>query len=238
MMRTIRYYCKAFRKIAAFEPLLIPLTLVLAVATGAKPFVNIYFSARVVSELSGARSVSTLTTLVLLCLGLNFALQILTEWLMPTFSMIRSRMYEKERMEIEHKLFTLDFAKLENSDFQELVHLHSESMEKVFSAFAQLCWMLRDFVTGVSTLVCAFILLAPLVRIGFTKTGEGFVHSPGFYRASFVPRGERSHHFTFEQPNQPHLVFFVGALREAQPAVPLLPRHSFKLQFRQRSPAL
>ena len=54
MMRTIRYYCKAFRKIAAFEPMLIPLTLVLAVATGAKPFVNIYFSARVVSELSGA----------------------------------------------------------------------------------------------------------------------------------------------------------------------------------------
>jgi len=128
MMRTIRYYCKAFRKIAAFEPMLIPLTLVLAVATGAKPFVNIYFSARVVSELSGARSISTLTTLVLLCLGLNFALQILTEWLMPTFSMIRSRLYEKERMEIEHKLFTLDFAKLENSDFQELVHLHSEAM--------------------------------------------------------------------------------------------------------------
>ena len=43
MMRTIRYYCKAFRKIAAFEPMLIPLTLVLAVATGAKPFVNIIF---------------------------------------------------------------------------------------------------------------------------------------------------------------------------------------------------
>lgn len=181
MMRTIRYYCKAFRKIFAFEPLLIPLTLVLAVATGAKPFINIYFSARIVAELSGARSVSTLTTLVLLCLGLNFLLQILTEWLMPTFSMLRSRLYEKERMEIEHKLFMLDFAKLENSDFQELVHLHSESMEKVFSAFAQLCWMLREFVTGVSTLVCAFIILAPLIRIGFTKTGEGFVHSPWFF---------------------------------------------------------
>ena len=146
---------------------------------------------------------------------------------------------KKERMEIEHKLFTLDFAKLENSDFQELVHLHSESMEKVFSAFAQLCGMLRDFVTGVSTLVCAFILLAPLMRIGFTKTGEGFVHSPWFFIALLLfPRGERSHHFTFEQPNQPHLVFFDGTLREAQPAVPLLPRHSFKLQFRQGSPAL
>ncbi len=181
MMRTIRYYCKAFRKIFAFEPLLIPLTLVLAVATGAKPFINIYFSARIVAELSGARSVSTLTTLVLLCLGLNFLLQILNEWLMPTFSMLRSRLYEKERMEIEHKLFMLDFAKLENSGFQELVHLHSESMEKVFSAFAQLCWMLREFVTGVSTLVCAFIILAPLIRIGFTKTGEGFVHSPWFF---------------------------------------------------------
>lgn len=149
-MKVIRYYLKAFRKVVAFEPWLLPMTLILAVCTGVKPFINIYFSARIVSELYGARDTRTLIFLVALCLALNLVLQILTEWTSLAFSMLRSRLYEKERMEIEQKLFTLDYSKLENSEFQELVHLHSESMEKVYSAFTQLCWMLREFVTDLS----------------------------------------------------------------------------------------
>ncbi len=185
-MKMIRYYLKAFRQAARFEPWLLPLTVILAVATGAKPFINIYFSARIVAELSGAGDTKTLTALVAVCLGLNLAFLLLTEWLSPTFYTLRSRMYQKERLAIENKLFTIDYAKLENSDFQELVHLHSESMEKIFSAFVQLCWMLRDFISGLTTLICAFVILLPLFRIGLTKTGEGFIHSPAFFLVLFA----------------------------------------------------
>ena len=185
-MKMIRYYLKAFRQAARFEPWLLPLTVILAVATGAKPFINIYFSARIVAELSGAGDTKTLTVLVAACLGLNLAFLLLTEWLSPTFYTLRSRMYQKERLAIENKLFTIDYAKLENSDFQELVHLHSESMEKIFSAFVQLCWMLRDFISGLTTLICAFVILLPLFRIGLTKTGEGFIHSPAFFLVLFA----------------------------------------------------
>ncbi len=185
-MKMIRYYLKAFRQAARFEPWLLPLTVILAVATGAKPFINIYFSARIVAELSGAGDTKTLTALVAVCLGLNLAFLILTEWLSPTFYTLRNRMYQKERLAIENKLFTIDYAKLENSDFQELVHLHSESMEKIFSAFVQLCWMLRDFISGLTTLICAFVILLPLFRIGLTKTGEGFIHSPAFFLVLFA----------------------------------------------------
>lgn len=188
-MKMIRYYLKAFRQAAQFEPWLLPLTVILAVATGVKPFVNIYFSARIVAELSGAGDTKTLTTLVAVCLGLNLVLLLLTEWLSPTFYMLRGRMYQKERLAVENKLFTIDYAKLENSDFQELVHLHSESMEKIFSAFVQLCWMLRDFISGLTTLVCAFAILLPLFRLGLTKTGEGFIHSPAFFLVLFAAIG-------------------------------------------------
>lgn len=185
-MKMIRYYLKAFREAARFEPWLLPLTVILAVATGAKPFINIYFSARIVAELSGAGDTKTLTTLVAVCLGMNLVLLLLTEWLSPTFYMLRGRLYQKERLSVENKLFTIDYAKLENSDFQELVHLHSESMEKIFSAFVQLCWMLRDFISGLTTLICAFVILLPLFRIGLTKTGEGFIHSPAFFLVLFA----------------------------------------------------
>ena len=180
MTRYIRAYLRAFRQTAQFEPLLIPVAVLLALCMGVKPFINIYFSARIVAELSGAQAVRTLVTLVAVCLGLNFLLQLLTDFLTPTFYMLRSRLYEKERMTVEHKLFRLDFAKLEDSSFQELVHLHTESMDKIFSAFVQLCWMFKDFLTGVVTLVCAVALIFPLLKIGVTKTGEGFLHSPWF----------------------------------------------------------
>lgn len=185
-MKTIRYYLKAFHQSARFEPLLLPLILFLAVCTGVKPFINIYFSARIVAELSHSCDTETLVTLVALCLGLNFVLQVVTEWLTPTFYTLRNRLYEKERIAVENKLFTIDYAKLENSDFQELVHLHSESMEKIYSSFVQLSWMLRDFVSGLTTLVCAFVILFPLFKIGLTKTGDGFVHSPWFFLVLFA----------------------------------------------------
>lgn len=180
-MNTLRCYIKAFRQTARFEPMLLPLTLLLAVCTGVKPFVNIYFSARIVAELSAGAESAVLFRLVGICIGLNFAFQIVTEWLTPTFYTLRNRLYEKERLTIENKLFTLDYAKLENSDFQELVHLHSESMQKIYSSFVQLCWMLRDFISGLVTLACAFAILWPLFKLGFTKTGEGFMHSPWFF---------------------------------------------------------
>lgn len=180
-MKTVRYYIKAFRQMARFEPALLPLTLLLAVCSGVKPFINIYFSARIVAELWNTRDIRTLITLVAICLGLNFFLQIVNEWLTPTFYMLRNRLYEKERLTIENKLFTLDYAKLEDSEFQELVHLHSESMEKIYSSFVQLGWMLRDFVSGLVTVICSLVILAPLFKIGITKTGEGFMHSPWFF---------------------------------------------------------
>ena len=109
MTRYIRAYLRAFRQTAQFEPLLIPVAVLLALCMGVKPFINIYFSARIVAELSGAQAVRTLVTLVAVCLGLNFLLQLLTDFLTPTFYMLRSRLYEKERMTVEHKLFRLDF---------------------------------------------------------------------------------------------------------------------------------
>ncbi len=183
MIRYIRAYLRAFSETVRFEPLLVPVAVLLAVCMGAKPFVNIYFSARIVAELSGTPETDALVLLVAVCLGLNFLLQLLQDALTPTFYMLRSRLYEKERMAVEHKLFRLDFAKLEDSSFQELVHLHTESMDRIFSAFVQLCWMFKDFLTGLVTLVCAAALIWPLLRLGVTKTGDGFLHSPWFLAA-------------------------------------------------------
>lgn len=180
-MKTARYYLKAFFQTMRFEPLMLPLTLLAAVCRGIRPFINVYFSARIVAQLYAGDSERALFTSVGLCIGLNFVFQFVTDWLNLTLQMSRTRLSQKERLTIESKLFTLDYAKLEDSAFQELVHLHSESMDKIYSAFSQLAWMLNDFVSGVVTLICSAGILWPLFKLGFTKTGEGFIHSPWFF---------------------------------------------------------
>lgn len=180
-MKTARYYLKAFFQTMRFEPLMLPLTLLAAVCRGIRPFINVYFSARIVAQLYAGDSERALFTSVGLCIGLNFVFQFVTDWLNLTLQVSRTRLSQKERLTIENKLFTLDYAKLEDSAFQELVHLHSESMDKIYSAFSQLAWMLNDFVSGVVTLICSAVILWPLFKLGFTKTGEGFIHSPWFF---------------------------------------------------------
>lgn len=180
-MKTVRYYLKAFRQTARFEPLMLPFTLLAAICRGVRPFINVFFSARIVAQLYASAPSSALFTSVGLCIGLNLVAQLLTDWLNLTLQLTRTRLSQKERLTIENKLFTLDYAKLENSEFQELVHLHSESMDKIYSAFSQLAWMLNDFVSGIITLISAVVILLPLFKLGFVRTGEGFVHSPWFF---------------------------------------------------------
>lgn len=180
-MKTVRYYLKAFRQTARFEPLMLPFTLLAAICRGVRPFINVFFSARIVAQLYASAPSSALFTSVGLCIGLNLVAQLLTDWLNLTLQVTRTRLSQKERLTIENKLFTLDYAKLENSEFQELVHLHSESMDKIYSAFSQLAWMLNDFVSGIITLISAVVILLPLFKLGFVRTGEGFVHSPWFF---------------------------------------------------------
>lgn len=186
MKETVKCYLRAFRRLHELEPKLLPLSVVLALAGGIQPFVNIWFSAAIIAELSGEKRVDELVLLVACALLLNLVLLIAKGCMDEAYYHLRSRAYNRERIAVERKLFQMDYAKLEDGDFQQLVHLHSESCERVFSAFVQLSWMFRDFLTGLVVLVCSFATLGPLFKIGLTKTGEGFVHSPWFFLSLFA----------------------------------------------------
>lgn len=185
MKETVKCYLRAFRRLHELEPKLLPLSVVLALAGGIQPFVNIWFSAAIIAELSGEKRVEELVLLVACALLLNLVLLVAKGCMDEAYYHLRSRAYNRERIAVERKLFQMDYAKLEDGDFQQLVHLHSESCKRVFSAFVQLSWMFRDFLTGLVVLVCSFTTLGPLFKISLTKTGEGFAHSPWFFLSLF-----------------------------------------------------
>ena len=115
----------------------------------------------------------------------NAVLFFINYFLGDIYFMFRSLMYNKELQNISAKLFKAEYQKLESSDFKELIHKHSEAQDRVFSSFVQFSWMMRDFISGAVTLIISVIIIIPLLKIGFTKTGDTYFESPVFLLTIF-----------------------------------------------------
>lgn len=187
-MTTLQKIGRGFREIHRLEPQLIPLTLTSGVTKAALPFVNLYFSSRIIDILSTTREMKTLILFVALALAINLFLFITSRTLENRYYMSRGLLYNKERGEVIRKLYTLDYEKLESPAFQTLLHKHQEAMDKAGSSLYRLSWMLSNWVSGATTLAFALILLFPLLKISF-KAGETFVESPWFAVALFAAIG-------------------------------------------------
>ena len=187
-MTTLQKIGRGFREIHRLEPQLIPLTLTSGVTKAALPFVNLYFSSRIIDILSTTREMKTLILFVALALAINLFLFITCRTLENRYYMSRGLLYNKERGEVIRKLYTLDYEKLESPAFQTLLHKHQEAMDKAGSSLYRLSWMLSHWVSGATTLAFALVLLFPLLKISF-KGGETFVESPWFAVALFAAIG-------------------------------------------------
>lgn len=187
-MTTLQKIERGFREIHRLEPQLIPLTLTSGVTKAALPFVNLYFSSRIIDILSTTREMKTLILFVALALAINLFLFITSRTLENRYYMSRGLLYNKERGEVIRKLYTLDYEKLESPAFQTLLHKHQEAMDKAGSSLYRLSWMLSHWVSGATTLAFALVLLFPLLKISF-KGGETFVESPWFAVALFAAIG-------------------------------------------------
>lgn len=89
-------------------------------------------------------------------------------------------MYNKELQNIALKLYTIEYQKLEDGGFKELVHKHSEAQDRVISSFSQLNWLLREFLSGFITIAISVVLIVPLLKIGFKTTGNSYFEKPIF----------------------------------------------------------
>lgn len=179
-MNNLKIILRAYKESHRLEKRLIPCTLIISFITAIKPFINIWFSAKIIDTLGTGADIKSLITLIAIAVGINLILMFLNNYLSDMYFMYRSMMYNNERKSIAEKLFSTQYSILESSDFKELVHKHTEAQNRVYSAFVQLSWMLRDFISGIITIAVSAVFLIPLFKIGFTKTGETFFEKPIF----------------------------------------------------------
>lgn len=184
-MKKIKTVFSAFKEIHRLEKRLLPTSIVVAIVTAVMPFINIWFTSKIIDLLDGGTSMSDLAVYIGLAVGINAVLFFINYFLGDIYFMFRSLMYNKELQNISAKLFKAEYQKLESSDFKELIHKHSEAQDRVFSSFVQFSWMMRDFISGAVTLIISVIIIIPLLKIGFTKTGDTYFESPAFLLTIF-----------------------------------------------------
>ena len=185
-MKKMKSVFAAFKETHRLEKRLLPVSLVLAVVSAVMPFVNIWFTSKIIDLLDTGAKMNELFVYIGLAVGINFVLFFLNYFLENTYYNYRSVMYNKELQSIASKLFKIDYQKLEDGDFKELIHKHSEAQDRVFSSFVQFSWMLRDFISGAVTIVISVIIVAPLFKIGLTATGESYFEKPVFLLTIFA----------------------------------------------------
>lgn len=184
-MKKMKSVFAAFKEMHRLEKRLVSISVVVAIVMAVMPFVNIWFTSKIIDLLDMGAEMKELFLYIGLAVGINLVLFFLNYFLGDMYFMYRSLMYNKELQNIASKLYRIEYQRLEDSSFKELVHKHSEAQDRVFSSFVQFSWMLRDFISGAIMLIISVIIIIPLFKIGFTRTGDTYFEKPVFLLTIF-----------------------------------------------------
>ncbi len=185
-MKNMKVIFKAYGEIIRLEKSLIPTILLISVVSAVMPFINIWFTSKIIDMLYIRDNLKLLIIYICSAVGINFALAFINSYFQMRYAIKVNSLYKKENQNVTAKLFSLEFQRVDDSDFKELLHKHTEAQQRTFSAFTQLCWMLNAFVSGLITVITSAVMVFPLIRLGFKTSGDTFFEKPLFLITIFI----------------------------------------------------
>lgn len=171
---------RMYREVHSLDRRLLPTTAVQAVIDSIKPFINIYFSARLITLLTQKADTSVIITNIALVLGINIVIFFLASFLNNYNENHRMMLLDLENKKVEEKLYNADYALLNDSEFKELLHRHEEAGKSRWARLPYFMWTTLQFTRGVLTTIISFIIIIPLLQVGFVRTGDTFFERPLF----------------------------------------------------------
>lgn len=179
-MNNLKTTFKAYFEIHKLEKRMLPCCIAIAIIAAVLPFVNIFFFSKIVDTLESNFNIAKLAILISSAVVVNSILSFFNNYLSDMFFLYRIQMYNNEQHNIARKLYSIEYKFLEDIKLRELIHNQEEAQNRLLSSFVQFIWMARDFITGTITVILSVIILFPLFKIGFTKTGSSFFERPIF----------------------------------------------------------
>lgn len=169
-----------YREIFLLDRRVEPVAFINAISTAARPFVNIYFTAKIIDELSAEANIKSLVVYICLAIGLNFVLSYIGSFTGDFQETLQIDLYNREDFKMAEKIYNTEYDKLEDGSFRETIHKHEEAGASRWARFAYFIWTSTVFISGVFTVIVSVVMILPLLKIGFTRTGDTFFEKPVF----------------------------------------------------------
>lgn len=179
-MSKLKMVFKMYKEIFILDKKVLPVTVLVSVISSAKPFINIYFTAKLVSLLAGGATFSDVFFYICLAIGISLIVTFFSNFLNDYSNQLRNLLLDRENEKMAKKLFHKDYEALEDNEFRDLIHKHEEAGASRWARFPYFVWTTTVFLSGMFTLIVSVIMIFPLLKIGFTKTGSSFFERPVF----------------------------------------------------------
>ena len=179
-MSNMKTVFKIYKEIHSLEKKVLPSVTVQSIVSSLKPFINILFTAKIINLLSDGKDFKTVMLYITIAVSINFILFFLDSFLDEYSQNLRNLLLNKENKKVASKLFKTEYQKLENSEYKELIHKHEEAEKSRWSRFPYFVWTTYRFLNGLFTLIISVIIIFPLLKVGFTRTGDTFFEKPIF----------------------------------------------------------
>ncbi len=168
---------RGYRVLDRYCPGLIRAKVLSAAAEALSPFVTIWFSAGIINEIAGEKKAGRLALLVLLAVGLNYALSMIRNAMDRVVGEKESGMWNNFTKVFADKQMSMDYADLENRDIQKQKQKAQENLFMFGNGLAQLVW---DTPSIVRVIVGIAASAALTVSLFTARTGNAVLDS-GFW---------------------------------------------------------
>ena len=168
---------RGYRVLDRYCPGLIRAKVLSAAAEALSPFVTIWFSAGIINEIAGEKRAGRLALLVLLAVGLNYALSMIRNAMDRVVGEKESGMWNNFTKVFADKQMSMDYADLENRNIQKQKQKAQENLFMFGNGLAQLVW---DTPSIVRVIVGIAASAALTVSLFTARTGNAILDS-GFW---------------------------------------------------------
>ena len=153
---------RGFDILRTYCPGLIKTKVIAAAVEALSPFVTIWFSAKIINEIAGAKNVNTITLYVLLTISINFTFSMIKNALDKLIDEKESGMWNYFQKIFSDKQMSMDFVDLEEIDIQKQKQKAQENLFMFGNGLAQLVWSTPDLVKTFVGIVASVSLTASL----------------------------------------------------------------------------
>jgi ATP-binding cassette subfamily B protein len=167
---------KGVKLLHGMQPWLMPITAITALFNSIYPFVNIYMSSIIIDELTTNRNINRLIFFVVITISLNLIISLILNGLSQIKGIQTNLMlYNKQEMNLNSKILTMDFEQAENPQIQLLRRKISECRNMNGGGIGNLIYGFDTLIKSTITIFISVVFVFNLFIISKNSLNKGVV---------------------------------------------------------------